>query len=399
MTTSDRIVFLLDMDAFFASVEERENPSLRGKPVIVVGSASPRSVVCAANYEVRKYGVHSAMPFTHAMRLCPHAEVVAARPELYRQVSRSVFSICETFTDLLEISSIDECYMDMTPTADRFGGPLVTGALLKKKIRAAEGLTCTIGIAPNKLLAKLTAGLKKPDGLSRITSADVNELLDALPITALHGIGEKTGTRLRCMGLTTAGALGRADRRRLRREFGTNGDRLADMGQGIDDSPVVPYYSRPLEKSMSHETTLDEDTQDLELLRRALHYLSERVGYRLRKKGLSAGTIGLVARFSNLQRTTRSHAISEATDDGLAIYHAALPLLDDVMSQHRPIRLIGVSAGGLKHGIIQQGLFDDPKRKSLVTTVDSVNEKLGKIALKPASLLGAGKRDHITFKG
>jgi DNA polymerase-4 len=399
LTVSERIVFLLDMDAFFASVEERESPDLRGKPVIVVGSASPRSVVCAANYEVRKFGVHSAMPFTQATRLCPHAEIVTARPGLYRQVSRSVFSICETFTDLLEISSIDECYMDMTPTSARFGGPLEAGRLIKEKICQAEGLSCTIGIAPNKLLAKLAAGLKKPDGLSRIALADVPDLFQALPLSVLHGIGEKTEARLKAMGITTAAALGRANRERLRRAFGTNGDRLADMGQGIDDSPIVPYYDRPLEKSISHETTLDEDTNDIELLRRTLHYLSERVALRLRKRGLAAGIVGLVARFSNLQRTTRSHTISESTDDGLAIYHAALPLLDDVMSQRRAVRLVGVSASGLTEGIVQQGLFDDAKRRSLVDAVDSVNEKLGKIAIRPASLLGAEKRDHITFKG
>ncbi|MCL4553299.1 MAG: DNA polymerase IV [Candidatus Marsarchaeota archaeon] len=399
LITSERIIFLLDMDAFFASVEERENPSLRGRPVIVVGSASPRSVVCAANYEVRKYGVHSTMPFTQAMRLCPQAEVIAARPGLYRQVSRSIFSICETFTDLLEISSIDECYMDMTRTSARFGGPMEAGRLLKEKIREAEGLTCTIGIAPNKLLAKLAAGLKKPDGLSWITSSDVCRLFETLPLIALHGIGEKTEAKLRSMGIITAAALGSANRERLRRAFGTNGDRLIDMGQGMDDSPVVPYYARPIEKSVSHETTLEADTDDLDLLKRTLHYLSERVAYRLRKKGLSTGTVGVVARFSNLQRITRSRTISEGTDDGLAIYHAALPLLDDVMRQHKPVRLIGVAAGGLTHGIVQQGLFDDPKRKSLVSAVDSVNEKLGKIALKPASLLDAGRGDHITFKG
>ncbi|MHB9036731.1 MAG: DNA polymerase IV [Armatimonadota bacterium] len=399
MTTSERIVFLLDMDAFFASVEERENHSLMGKPVIVVGSVRPRSVVCAANYMVRKYGVRSAMPFTQATRLCPHAEVITAHPKLYRQVSRHIFSICETFTDMLEISSIDECYMDMTATAKRFGGSMNAGRLLKDKVRETEGLTCTIGIAPNKLLAKLAAGLQKPDGLSQITLADVPDMFETLPLTALHGIGDKTEAKLRSMGISTAAALGCASRIRLRRTFGTNGDRLVDMGQGIDNSPVVPYYARPLEKSISHETTLEQNTQDVQLLKRTLHYLSERVAYRLRKKGLTAGTMCVVARFSNLQKITRSRTISEKTDDGLAIYHAALPLLDDVMSQHRPIRLIGISAGGLMQGIIQQGLFDNPKRRCLVDTVDSVNEKLGKIAIKPASLLDAERGDHITFKG
>jgi DNA polymerase-4 len=289
--------------------------------------------------------------------------------------------------------------MDMSPTADRFGGPLKAAFLLKEKIHSAEGLTCTIGIAPNKLLSKLAAGLNKPNGLSQIALSDVPVLFDTLPLKSLYGIGEKTEARLRSMGITTAAALGSANRERLRRVFGTNGDKLIDMGQGIDGSPVVPYYVRPIEKSMSHETTLEEDTQDREFLKRTLHYLSERVAYRLRKKGLTAGVVGVVARFGNLQRITRSKTVSESTDDGLAIYQAALPLLDDVLNQRRPVRLIGISAGGLTQGTIQPGLFDNPKRKLLIDTVDSVNEKFGKMAIKPASILGAEKSDHITFKG
>jgi DNA polymerase-4 len=387
------------MDAFFASVEEREDPTLRGKPVIVVGSASPRSVVCAANYVVRKYGVHSAMAYTQALRLCPDAAVVTARAGLYREVSRQVFSICETFTDLLEISSIDECYMDMTPTADRFGGALESGRLLKEKIREAVGLTCTIGIAPNKLLAKLATELKKPDGLSLITREDIPALFSTLPVSSLHGVGEKTAARLKSMGIYTAADLGLADSARIRRAFGTSGDRLIQMGQGLDDSPVVPCYLRPQPKSVSHESTLEADTVDMALLSRTLHYLSERVAYRLRKQGLASSTVGIVLRFNDMQRITRSHTISEPTDDGLTLYQTALPLLQDALKHPRPVRLIGISAGSLSEGVVQPGLFDSQKRRTLVEAVDALNDKLGKIAVKPASILGADKRDHITFKG
>lgn len=399
VSTSDRVIFLLDMDAFFASVEERENPALRGKPLIVVGSASPRSVVCAANYEARKYGLHSAMAFTQAKRLCPQAEVITAHPKLYRQVSRSIFSICETFTDLLEISSIDECYMDMTPTAERFGGALEAGKRLKEKIQKVEGLTCTIGIAPNKLLAKLAAEMKKPNGLSWISPDDVPWLLETLPLSRLHGVGEKTAAKLKSMGVTTAADLGRADRARLHRKFGIYGDRLADIGRGIDDSPVIPYYSRPPAKSVSHEHTLGEDTRDVELLKHTLHYLSERVAYRLRKSGMTAGTVGIVLRFDNMQRITRSRTLSDSTDDGLAIYQAALPLLIEALRDQRPVRLVGVSTGSLKEGIVQRGLFDNPKKRCLTDVIDSLNEKLGRLAVRPASLLGADKNDHITFTG
>jgi DNA polymerase IV len=399
MDMSERIVFLLDMDAFFASVEERENPDLKGKPVMVVGSASARSVVCAANYEIRKFGVHSAMPYTQAVRLCPHAEIIVAHPDIYRTVSRSVFAICETFTDLLEISSIDECYMDVTPTAAMFGGPIETAKRLKAKIREAEGITCSVGIGPNKLVAKLATGMRKPDGLFWIKTAEIPEIFATIPISKLHGIGEKTADKLRSMGLTTAASLGQADRATMQRVFGSSGDRLVDMGLGVVDSPIVPYYVQPLPKSVSHEHTLGENTRDLEILKRTLHYLAERVAYRLRKQGLSAKTVGLTLRFHNLQRITRAKTLSDATDDGLELYNAILPLLVEAMHDPRPIRLIGVSTGNLQNGGNQCGLFDDPRRKHLTSVVDSLNERFGKSAVKPASLTGKQERDHITFRG
>lgn len=396
---ADRIVFLLDMDAFFASVEERENPELKGKPVVVVGSASPRSVVCAANYAVRKFGVHSAMGYTQAIRLCPHAEVITAHPTLYREVSRHVFTICETFTDQIEIASIDECYMDMTHMVDRFGGASNLARLIKEKIRAEEGVTCTIGIGPNKLLAKLAAGLDKPDGLTEITREGIRDLFSTMPISKLHGIGEKTAARLRSMGLTTAASLGDADRESMRRRFGPSGDRLVDMGQGIDDAPIIPYYLHTPAKSISHEHTLSEDTRDIELLRRTLHYLSEKVAYRLRKAGQSARTATLVVRFNNFQRITRAHTLSDPTDDGLTLYHAAIALLDEALTDSKPVRLIGIAAGNLVNGIVQGGLFTDPRRKQVTNVVDSLNEKFGKKSVVSASLIDAKVRDHITFKG
>jgi DNA polymerase-4 len=387
------------MDAFFASVEERDNPSLKGQPVIVVGSASPRSVVCAANYEVRKYGVHSAMPFTQAMRLCPHVQVIKARPKVYREASRCVFSLCETLTDLIEISSIDECYMNMTPTAERFGGPVEAACALKDKILAEEKLTCTIGIGPNKMLAKLAAGMKKPDGLSQITTLDIPYLFASLPVSRLHGIGGKTASKLESMGVTTAASLGNLDRAMLCRMFGKYGDRLADMGRGIDESPVVPYYDSPPPKSISHEHTLESNTRDTEILKRTLYSLSEQVACRLRKNELSARTVGITVRFSNLERITRSKTLADATDDGLAIYHAVLTLLDEALRNSKPVRLIGVYTGNLVQGAIQQGLFDDPRKKQLTDVVDALNQKMGKIAVKPASLVDTVSNDHITFKG
>jgi DNA polymerase-4 len=387
------------MDAFFASIEQRENPSLLGRPVIVVGSGSPRSVVCAASYEARTYGVHSAMPSVQAARLCPQAAVVPANPRLYRDVSRSVFSICESFTDMLEISSIDECYMDMTGTAERFGGAMNAGRMIKDRVRREEGLTCTVGIGPGKLVAKLAAGMKKPDGLYQIRRGDIPALFRALPLSKLHGIGSKTAAKLKSMGITTAGSLGRVDRKVLVRVFGIMGETLADMGAGVDNSPVVPYYLRPRAKSVSHEHTLEKDTRDVEMLKRTLHYLSEQVAYRLRKQGLYAKNVGLTLRFRDLERVTRSRTINRATDDGLLIYRTAQELLDAALKDPRPIRLIGVAAGSLEEGVAQYGLFDDPRRKTLAEVVDGLNGRFGSMSVKPASLLDVEPGDHITFKG
>ncbi|MHB1463120.1 MAG: DNA polymerase IV [Armatimonadota bacterium] len=399
MGTPDRIIFLLDMDAFFASVEEREDPDLKGHPVIVVGSTSTRSVVCAANYEVRRYGVHSAMAYSRAMRLCPHAKVITAHPDIYRATSRRIFAICETFTDLVEISSIDECYLDMAPTAERFGGAVEAARALKNRIRTEEKLTCTIGIAPNKMLAKLAAGMKKPDGLFRITAQDVPRLLAELPVGEINGIGGKTAEKLKSIGVTTAGSLATIDRSVLCRMFGKIGDWLADVSRGIDHSPVVPYYNSPAPKSVSNEHTLENNTHDMELLRRTLRSLSEQVASSLRKSGLSAKTVGLTLRYSNFERITRSKTLNDNTDDGLLIYQSILPLLGAVMKNSRSVRLIGVFTGNLTQGATQHGLFDNPKLKSLTEAVDAMNDKLGKIAVKPASLVNIDHDDHITYQG
>ena len=399
MEKPDRIIFLLDMDAFFASVEEREDPELKEHPVIVVGSTSTRSVVCAANYKVRKYGVHSAMAYSKAIRLCPHAKVITARPELYRATSRRIFTICETFTDLVEISSIDECYLDMAPTAERFGGALEAARSLKQRILTEEGLTCTIGIAPNKMLAKLAASMKKPDGLYQVTAQDVPSLLADLPVSEINGIGDKTAAKLKSIGVSTAGLLATVDRSVLCRMFGKNGDWLADVSRGIDHSPVVPYYNSPMPKSVSNELTLESNTHDVELLRRTLRSLAEQVASSLRKSRLSAKTVGLTLRYSNFERITRSKTLIDTTDDGFVIYQSILPLLDTALRGSRAVRLIGVFTANLTPGAAQQALFDDPKKKCLTEAVDAMNAKLGKIAVKPASLVNIDHDDHITFKG
>ena len=399
METPDRIIFLLDMDAFFASVEEREDAELKGHPVIVVGSSSTRSVVCAANYQVRKYGVHSAMAYSKAIRLCPHAKVVTARPDLYRATSRRIFAICETFTDLVEISSIDECYLDMAPTTERFGGALEAARLLKQRILAEEGLTCTIGIAPNKMLAKLAASMKKPDGLFQVTPQEVPSLLADLPVAEINGIGDKTAAKLKSIGVTTAGLLATVDRSVLCRKFGKIGDWLADVSRGIDHSPVVPYYNSPPPKSVSNEVTLESNTHDMELLRRTLRSLAEQVAGSLRKSGLSAKTVGLTLRYSSFERITRSKTLIDTTDDGFMIYQSVLPLLDAALRNSKAVRLIGVFTANLTPGAAQQALFDNPKKKCVTEAVDAMNTKLGRIAVKPASLVNVDHDDHITFKG
>jgi len=383
----NRTILLLDMNSFFASVEQQCNPNLVGRPIAVGGPAGTRSVVSTASYEARKFGVHSAMPVNEALQRCPELVMVHGDMRKYIDVSRRVFRICSDYTDLLEIYSIDECFMDVTPTMNLFGGPWRLALDIKRRIREELGLTCSIGIGPNKVLAKLAAGMKKPDGLTEIPPEDVARVLENLPVEKLHGIGDKVAARLKEMAIPTAGILGRTPRERLKRHFGVFGEILQAMGQGTSDSLVVPYYDSPDMKSVGHSHTLGRNTCDWEVLSHTLLRLSEMVGRRLREQGYSGRTVALSVRYSDMHTFSRRRSLPEHIDDGYAIYSVALSILKDQVGNARPIRLIGVCVSNLVRGSHQLSLFADQRQEKLLEALDAINDRYGEFTIRRASLL------------
>ncbi len=383
----ERTILLVDMNAFFANIEQRCNPALRGKPVLVGGSPSKRSVVAAASYEVRPFGVHSGMSLTEALLLCPGAILVEGNASKYTDTARRVFQICKDYTDQMEIYSIDECFLDVTATQDMFGGPWEIARSIKRRIREELELTCSVGIGPNKMLAKLASGMKKPDGLTEIKPEEVKDLLEDMPVEKLHGIGEKTRIRLAKMGITRVGPLGRVPVESLRRRFGVLGDILHKMGNGIDCSPIIPYHSEPDIKSVGHSYTLDRNTQDWDVVHHHLLRLSEMVGRRLREQGYAGRTITLVLRYEDMHTFSRQRSIVEHIDDGYTIYQTAASILHQNDADGRKIRLVGVSVSNLVRGIHQLGLFANHRYRTLLKTLDDINDKYGEFTVKRASLV------------
>ncbi len=397
-----RTIMLVDMNAFFAGIEQQCNPLLRGKPVIVGGPAGSRSVVSAASYEARPYGIRSGMPVAEALARCPEVILVQGNLRKYIDVSRRIFKICGDYTDLLEVYSVDECFLDVTPTQQLFGGAEEIGRRIKQRIRAELGLTCSVGIAPNKILAKLAAEMHKPDGLTRIRREEVAGLLEDLPVEELHGIGAKVATRLTSIGIRTAGSLGRAPRELLRREFGVYGDILHLMGRGEYDPPVAPYYDQPDIKSVGHSHTLPRNTRDPNVLARQLLRLSEMVGRRLREQDYAGRTVTLVIRYSDMHTFTRRKSIEEHIDDGYRIYTEALSILRQLPPDGRAVRLIGVSVSNLVKGTRQLSLFSDERRRRILKAVDAINDRYGEFTIRPASLVemkAADPRPGFACKG
>jgi len=389
----ERIILLVDMNAFFASIEQVCNPGLRGKPVLVGGSSSKRSVVAAASYEARPYGVRSGMSVSEALRLCPGAILVEGDPRKYVDTAHRVFQICRDYTDMMEIYSIDECFLDVTETQERFGGPLEIGRAIKRRLREDLGLTCSIGIAPNKMLAKLAAEMQKPDGLVEIKREEVKTILENLPVNELHGIGERLRILLAKMGITTAGELGRASVRELKMRFGVIGEVLHEMGNGTYFSPIIPYHSQPDAKSMGHSYTLEKNTRDPDLIHRHLLRLSEMVGRRLREAGFAGRTVTLTLRYANMHTFTRQRSLQEHLDDGYAIYQAALPILHRQLQKDRhAVRLVGVSVSNLVRAH-QLNLFADKRWRDILSVMDAINDRYGEFTIRRASLLDLSIRD------
>ena len=374
----------VDMDAFFAAIEQRDRPELRGTPVVVGGDPASRGVVAAASYEARRFGIHSAMPAAEARRRCPQAVFLPGRGARYREVSAQVMEILRAFTPLVEQVSVDEAFLDVTGCERLFGPAEEIARRIQERIVEELGLTASIGVAPNKFLAKLGSEYRKPAGLTVIRPEAVGEFLRELPLTALWGVGQATAERLSRLGLRTVGQLADYPVELLERQLGEHGRRLHELAHGQDDSPVAPGGER---KSMSAETTFAHDTTDRETLERALLGLSEQVGRRLRQAGLAGQTVTLKVRFSDFRTLTRRVTRPEPINEDLALYQRARGLLQPYLRGHKPLRLVGVAVSGLTRGR-PLTLFASPSATEAVDrALDRVRDKFGTQALQRGRLV------------
>jgi DNA polymerase-4 len=375
----------VDLDAFFAAVEQRDRPELRGKPVIVGGDPGARGVVSAASYEARAFGVHSALPLRTAAARCPQGVFLPVDGAKYRRESRRVMEILGRFTPLLEQVSIDEAFLDVAGSEALFGPPEEIARRIKVAVRGEVGLTASVGVATTKLVAKVASDLRKPDGLVVVQPGEEASFLAPLPITRLWGVGEQTRVALSEHGVRTIGDLAALPVDVLVRRLGAHGATLHERALGIDPSPVTPEIAA---KSVSHEHTFDVDTADPELIERTLLALSEGVASRLRAGGVRASTVAVKVRDSAFRTVSRQRTLPEPTDLADPIYRTALELARPEVRGRR-IRLLGVGAHGLGEPA-QLGLFaaEDPRRRAAVEAQDAIRRKYGSRALTRARLVG-----------
>ncbi len=382
-----RAILHVDMDAFYASVEQHDDPELAGKPVIVGGTGG-RGVVAAASYEVRRFGVHSAMPMREAMKRCPHAVCVRPRMQRYREVSRQVFAVFGEFTDRVEGLSLDEAFLDVTASRGLFGSPESIARRVKARIREETGLSASVGVSHNKLLAKLASEMDKPDGLTVIAPADVEAVLDPLPVRRLHGIGQRTAARLEEQGLYTLGQLRRAPESVLWPLFRRDTRSVRERAAGIDDRPVVADAG---EKQISSEVTFETDLRDHGRLYAELAQLADRTASRLRARELKAAQVTVKVRRRDFTTYTRQRSFSPATQETRLIAEVAASLLRGWFEEQPrvAVRLLGVGVGKLSPAR-QLDLFTARETVSagrLDEAVDRIRERFGERLLKRGSAL------------
>jgi DNA polymerase-4 len=381
MPSSSRTILHADMDAFYASVEQRDHPQWRNQPLLV-GHDGSRGVVSAASYEARKFGCRSAQPMAVAKRLCPHAIVAPNRMAVYRAVSNLIFDVFDQFSPAVEPLSIDEAFLDLTGTARLLGPAIEVAQQIKDRVRAATSLTVSIGIAPNKFLAKLASDLKKPEGLVQIDAATAADTLAPLSVSRLWGIGAVAEERLARLGVTTIGDLRSRHDAWFINAFGNDGARLRALCFGIDDRPVVPHRAA---KSISQEQTFSQNIAEPDVLRDVLLAQAEEVGRRLRRSGLRTRTISLKIRFGQFRTITRAITLDAPTDLTPHISTAAFDLFDQWAARSfSPVRLIGVCAKSLDSDPAQPTLFVDPEHARLGTidrTLDQIRAKFGNTAI------------------
>jgi DNA polymerase IV len=387
-----KYILHLDMDAFFASIEQRDDKNLLGKPVII--GADPkrgrgRGVVSTCSYQARAYGVHSAMPISTAYRLCPQAAYLRPDMEKYSNVSRQLYQIFHDFTPVVEMISIDEAFLDITSTFHIFGGPVETAKAIKRRIKEITNLSCSIGLAPVKLAAKIASDLKKPDGLVWVGENEVKSFLAPLPVEKMWGVGAKAKEALNKTGVYTIGQLAEVEAARLYEVFGKNGFHLSRLANGLDER-VVNTQSDEV-KSISSEITFEEDSFDEEKILSYLLRLSEKVSWRLRDQCLKGRTITLKIRLSGFTTHTCSVTISGATSFADVIYKNIKRMFLDFDRKSKGVRLIGVKVSGLVDLQLRDWLFDDDallkKNERLHRALELINGKFGDKTICRARLL------------
>ena len=376
----------VDMDAFYASVELLERPELVDKPVIV-GHPSARSVVTAANYVARRYGVNSAMPMAIALRRCPQAVVLEPHFERYQHYSRVVMDLLRDVTPLVEPLSIDEAFLDVAGARRLLGSPWRIGTDIRARVEQQTGLTCSVGAAATKYIAKLASSRAKPDGLLVVPRDETLAFLHPQPISALWGVGAKTAERLEWLGLRTVGDVAAAPLDALTRALGTaSAAKLHDLAWARDPRSVQTEH---VEKSIGHERTFETDIADAEELQREMLRLSTAVGERLRRHGVQARTVAIKLRFGDFSTITRSRTLGEPTDLGRRIYEEARALYAASGEVGRPVRLLGVRGEQLTGRVAESGLWDDDEDwREAEHAVDAIAAKFGRGLVRPAALLG-----------
>jgi nucleotidyltransferase/DNA polymerase involved in DNA repair len=391
--TTPRVIIHLDMDAFFAAVEQRDHPEYRGKPVIV--GADPkggkgRGVVSTCSYEARKFGIHSAMPISRAWKLCPHGIYVHGRMGVYAQVSRQVRAILEQYTPMIEPVSIDEAFMDVTQSLHLFGGKRAIAESIQHRVLQETQLTASLGVAPCKLVAKIASDLKKPQGLVIVEPNEVESFLRPLPMRKLWGAGPKTCEALARLGIHTIGDLAGFDPGILRERFGAHGEHLWGLAHGRDDRPVEAVEEV---KSVGNETTFEEDTRDVRRILSTLMSLCEEVANRLREASLRGRTITTKVRYEGFETHTRSRTVETPLDTAPDIYRIALENLERAEYRGRKVRLVGVTASNFEPGPGRQtGLFgpapktpEETRKKQLLSAaLDQARKRHGDDVLRHA---------------
>lgn len=391
----ERVIMHVDMDAFFAAVEQRTNPALVGKPLVVSG-AGKRTVVTTASYQARSYGIKSGMPLFEAKRRCPDLLCVQANIPKYVDASFRVLDILQATTPDVDVYSIDEAFLDVTGSLLLFKGAENIARMIKRGIWDDLRLTCSIGIAPNKLLAKLASNLEKPDGLRIISEDEIPSLLENLSVEQMWGIGPRLAKYLNAMGIVSCGQLGRVPASLLERRFGIMGRMLHNMARGADDSPVVRFGTEPDAKSMGHTMTVQRDLKSRKEISWYIFLLSEMLGRRLRSGGYAGRTVALTLRYTDFHTFSRRMTLKRHINTGPQIHEAAMRILDGIRLRDA-VRLVGVSLANLARGAIQIPLFENEGRKmEAILAMDRVNDRYGEFTLSWGPFVGSQMSRVVT---